>query len=54
MFILSQSSQALIEAGPTVQAGSSSEAAGTSQTEQGVKCSLCSVGVDAEKFSEHL
>ncbi|XP_051762063.1 uncharacterized protein LOC127518885 [Ctenopharyngodon idella] len=42
------------KAGPNVVAGSSSEEAGTSQGEQGVKCSLCSVVVEAEKFSEHL
>ncbi|XP_048017740.1 uncharacterized protein LOC125249483 [Megalobrama amblycephala] len=40
--------------GPNVVAGGSSEEAGTSQGEQGVKCSLCSVVVETEKFSEHL
>ncbi|XP_057204598.1 uncharacterized protein LOC130563187 [Triplophysa rosa] len=46
--------KALNEAGLNVEAGSSSEEAGTSQGEQGVKCSLCRVFVEAEKFSEHL
>ncbi|KAK9966238.1 hypothetical protein ABG768_003361 [Culter alburnus] len=43
------------KAGPNAVAGGSSEEAGTSQgEEQGVKCSLCGVVVEAEKFSEHL
>ncbi|XP_048017748.1 protein TsetseEP-like [Megalobrama amblycephala] len=42
------------KAGPNAVAGGSSEEAGTSQGEQGVKCSLCGVVAEAEKFSEHL
>ncbi|ROL44117.1 Trophinin [Anabarilius grahami] len=38
----------------TDKAGGNSEEAGTSQGEQGVKCSLCGVVVEAKKFSEHL
>ncbi len=44
----------LIEAGPRVKEGGSSEEAGKLQGEQGVKCSLCNGVVEADKFSEHL
>ncbi len=44
----------LIEAGPTVKAGGSSEEAGKLQGEQGVECSLYNGVVEADKFSEHL
>lgn len=44
------------EGGSSKEAGASQgeQGAGTSQGEQGVKCSLCGVVVEAEKFSEHL